>query len=249
MTRVLVPLAILEGESVSTGLPTLLATMDVTVLGYHVLPEQTPPDQARLQYEDRATAALTDLVGAFEAAGGSADHRLVFTHDRERTVDRVADEVAADAYAVTGATGSVDRLLVALTGDLVVDRITAFVAELVGDREIGVTLFLATDDEPGGRDSIAAAADSLAERALDIETILAVDEPPLEALVEAATTHDAIVMGERSPSLRSFLLGEEADRVAAEAVGPVLVVREESTDAATTREQGIDADRASQRED
>ncbi len=249
MTRVLVPLAILEGESVSTGLPTLLATMDVTVLGYHVLPEQTPPDQARLQYEDRATAALTDLVGAFEAAGGSADHRLVFTHDRERTVDRVADEVAADAYAVTGATGSVDRLLVALTGDLVVDRITAFVAELVGDREIGVTLFLATDDEPGGRDSIAAAADSLAERGLDVETSLAVDEPPLEALVEAATTHDAIVMGERSPSLRSFLLGEEADRVAAEAVGPVLVVREESTDAATTREQGIDADRASQRED
>ncbi|RZH67220.1 universal stress protein [Natrinema altunense] len=249
MTRVLVPLAILEGESVSTGLPTLLATMDVTVLGYHVLPEQTPPDQARLQYEDRATAALTDLVEAFEAAGGSADHRLVFTHDRERTVDRVADEVAADAYAVTGATGSVDRLLVALTGDIAVDRITAFVAELVGDREIGVTLFLATDDEPGGRDSIAAAADSLAERGLDVETSLAVDEPPFEALVEAATTHDAIVMGERSPSLRSFLLGEEADRVAAEAVGPVLVVREESIDAAATREQGMDADRASQRED
>ncbi|WP_049888249.1 universal stress protein [Natrinema sp. J7-2] len=249
MTRVLVPLAILEGESVSTGLPTLLATMDVTVLGYHVLPEQTPPDQARLQYEDRATAALTDLVEAFEAAGGSADHRLVFTHDRERTVDRVADEVAADAYAVTGATGSVDRLLVALTGNIAGDRITAFVAELVGDREIGVTLFLATDDEPGGRESIAAAADSLAERGIDVETTLAVDEPPLEALVEAAPSHDAIVMGERSPSLRSFLLGEEADRVAAEAVGPVIVVREESADAAATREQGIDADRASQLED
>ncbi|AFO57467.1 amino acid permease-associated region [Natrinema sp. J7-2] len=245
----LVPLAILEGESVSTGLPTLLATMDVTVLGYHVLPEQTPPDQARLQYEDRATAALTDLVEAFEAAGGSADHRLVFTHDRERTVDRVADEVAADAYAVTGATGSVDRLLVALTGNIAGDRITAFVAELVGDREIGVTLFLATDDEPGGRESIAAAADSLAERGIDVETTLAVDEPPLEALVEAAPSHDAIVMGERSPSLRSFLLGEEADRVAAEAVGPVIVVREESADAAATREQGIDADRASQLED
>ncbi|ELY80963.1 universal stress protein [Natrinema gari] len=249
MTRVLVPLAILEGESVSTGLPTLLATMDVTVLGYHVLPEQTPPDQARLQYEDRATAALTDLAEAFEAAGGSADHRLVFTHDRERTVDRVADEVAADAYAVTGATGSVDRLLVALTGNIAGDRITAFVAELVGDREIGVTLFLATDDEPGGRESIAAAADSLAERGIDVETTLAVDEPPLEALVEAAPSHDAIVMGERSPSLRSFLLGEEADRVAAEAVGPVIVVREESADAAATREQGIDADRASQLED
>ncbi len=225
MTRVLVPLAILEGESVSTGLPTLLATMDVTVLGYHVLPEQTPPDQARLQYEDRATEALVDLEAAFEAAGGSADHHLVFTHDREQTIDRIADETAADAYAITGTTGPVDRLLVALTGDVAVDRICSFVAELVGDREIDVTLFLATDDESSGRESLASAATTLSEHGIEVETELAVDEPPFEALVDTAAGHDAIVMGERAPSLRSFLFGEEAERVAAESVGPVLVVR------------------------
>ncbi|MFA9417137.1 universal stress protein [Natrinema sp. HArc-T2] len=226
MSRVLVPLAILESESVSTGLPTLLATMDVTVLGYHVLPEQTPPDQARLQYEDRATDALVDLEAAFEAAGGSADHRLVFTHDREQTIDRIADDTAADAYAITGTTGPVDRFLVTLSGDVAVDRITAFVTELVGDREIGVTLVLATDDEPSGRDSLEAAADSLAGHGIDVATELVVGEPPLEALLAAAVGHDAIVMGEQAPSLRSFLLGEDAERVAAESVGPVLVVRE-----------------------
>jgi len=52
MTRVLVPVAILEGESPSAGLIALLGSTDVTVLGYHVLPEQTPPDQARAQFED-----------------------------------------------------------------------------------------------------------------------------------------------------------------------------------------------------
>ena len=227
MTRVLVPLAILEGESVSTGLPTLLATMDVTVLGYHVLPEQTPPDQARLQYEDRATEALVDLETAFDAAGGSADHRLVFTHDREQTIDRIADDTAADAYAITGTTGPVDRLLVSLTGDVAVDRITSFVTELIGDREIGVTLFLATDDEPSGRATLEQAVDPLTERGIDVVTDLAVDEPPLEALLGAVAGHDAIVMGEQAPSLRSFLFGEDAERVAAESVGPVLVVRED----------------------
>jgi len=226
MTRVLVPLAILEGESVSTGLPTLLATMDVTVLGYHVLPEQTPPDQARLQYEDRATEALVDLEAAFDAAGGSADHRLVFTHDRDRTVERIADDTAADAYAITGTTGPVDRLLVTLTGDVAVDRLTSFVTELIGDREIGVTLLLATDDEPRGRTVLERAVASLAEHGIDVEPELAVDEPPLEALLAAAAGHDAIVMGEQAPSLRSFLLGEDAERIAAESVGPVLVVRE-----------------------
>jgi nucleotide-binding universal stress UspA family protein len=225
MARVLVPLAILEGESVSAGLTTLIAPMDVTVLGYHVLPEQTPPDQARLQYEERATDALVDLAAEFEAAGGRADHRLVFTHDREQTIDRVAAETEADAYAITGVTGPIDRLLVTLTGDVAVDRLCSFAAELVADREIGVTLFLATDDEAGGRELLEAAAVSLSEHGIDVATELAADDPAFEALLEAAIGHDAIVMGERAPSLRSLVFGEEAEQVAAESVGPVLVVR------------------------
>ncbi|WP_293028036.1 universal stress protein [Natronococcus sp.] len=232
MTRTLVPLAILKGESVSAGLTSLLEPMNVTVLGYHVLPEQTPPDQARLQYEDRATDALEDLASEFGADEGTADYRLVFTHDRKQTFERVARETASDVYAIPGATGPIDRLLVALTGDVAVERIVSFVAELVGDREIGVTLFLATDDEPAGRELLETAAIPLADRGIDIRTELAVDEPPLEALLDRAAGHDAVVMGERAPSLLTLVFGEEAERVAAESVGPVLVVRNvDETDA------------------
>ena len=226
MTDVLVPVAVLEGESVSLGLMNLLGTMDVTVLGYHVLPEQTPPDQARLQYEERATEALADVAEEFRQAGGDADHRLVFTHDREKTIQRVADETGSRAYAIAGATGAVDRLLVPLTGEVTAERILSFVADLVGDRPIGVTLLLATDEETSGtRESLDEAATILSDRGIDVRTELAVDGAPLGALVEAVAGHDAVVMGERAPSLRSFVFGEEAERVAAETVGPVLVVR------------------------
>lgn len=245
MTRILVPLAILEGESVSAGLTTLLEPMNVTVLGYHVLPEQTPPDQARLQYEERATDALEDLATEFGAADGTADYRLVFTHDRKQTFDRVAAETKSDVYAIPGATGPIDRLLVALTGDVAVQRIVSFVGELVGERDIGVTLFLATDDEPGGRELLETAAVPLANRGIDVQTELAVGEPPLEALADAAVDHDAIVMGERAPSLLTLVFGEEAERVAAESVGPVLVVRNvEESDESDKR-----ADRAAAMED
>ncbi len=238
MTRILVPLAILEGESVSVGLTTLLEPMHVTVLGYHVLPEQTPPDQARLQYEERATDALEDLAAEFGADDGTADYRLVFTHNKKQTFNRVAEATDSDVYAIPGATGPVENILVALTGDVAVDRIVSFVTELVGDRDIGVTLFLATDDEHAGRESLEAAAVTLFDEGLHVRTELAVDEPPLEALVAAAVDHDAIVMGERAPSLRSLIFGEETERVAAESVGPVLVVRnttdrDDTTDAAT----------------
>ncbi|RQH01887.1 universal stress protein [Natrarchaeobius oligotrophus] len=231
MTRILVPLAILEGESVSAGLTELLAPMDVTVLGYHVLPEQTPPDQARLQYEDRATDALEDLATEFGAEDGTADYRLVFTHDRKQTFDRVAETTDSAVYAIPGATGPIERLLVALTGDVAVERIVSFVAELIGDREIGVTLFLATDEETAGRELLETSARVLSGDGIAVRTELAIDEPPLEALVAAAVDHDAVVMGERAPSLRTLVFGEEAERVAAESVGPVLVVRRRDEDA------------------
>ncbi|WP_436345204.1 universal stress protein [Natronorubrum sp. FCH18a] len=242
MTRVLVPLAILEGESVSPGLTTLLEAVDVTVLGYHVLPEQTPPDQARVQYEERATGALEDLVSTLRVGGSRADHRLVFTHDREQTIDRIAAETAADAYAIPGASGQVGRLLVSLTGDVAVDRICSFVGDVVGTRDIGVTLFLATDDETGGRELLESAAGDLSAREIDVSTELVADAPPFEALLEAAADHDAIVVGERAPSLRSFLLGEEAERIAVESVAPVLVARnlEDRNDAAESGVQPPD---------
>ena len=228
MSRVLVPIEILEGKTVPPGLMSLLGTMDVTVLGYHVLPEQTPPDQARHQYEERATAALEALSEEFADADGAADHRLVFTHDREQTVRRVADEIDAAAFAISGMAGDVDDLLVSLSGDVDIDRIIAFVIDLVGDRDIAVTLLIAGDAEATVDDRLETAATQLREAGIDTDTSTAAGSP-FDSLMDAAPTHDAIVIGEAAPSLRSLVFGDEAERVAAASVGPVLVVRRDET--------------------
>jgi len=222
MTHVLVPVAVLEGETVSGGLIDLLGTVDVTVLGYHVLPEQTPPDQARAQFEERANSALEDIAEEFRAAGGDAYYRLVFTGDRRQSIERVATEIGVDAYAITGATGDVDSLLVPLSGDVAVSRVLAFVTEVVGGREVAVTL-LAAGEVPGGR--LDEAARTLRDTGVETETQLATGSP-FEALLAAVPGHDAVVMGEAAPSLSSLVFGEAADRVAAASVGPVLVVRQ-----------------------
>lgn len=224
MTRVLVPVKVLEGETVSPGLMNLLGTVDVTVLGYHVLPEQTPPDQARAQYEERATDALEDLSEEFRSAGGEADHRLVFTRDREQTIERVADDVGARAFAITGITGDADDLLVSLSGDVAVDRVLTFVEELVGDREVGVTLLLAAEDEAASKEKLDSAAERLRDAGIDAKTRSATGDS-FGALMDAVPGHDAVVMGENAPSFGSLFFGEESDRVASASVGPVLVVR------------------------
>lgn len=229
MTRVLVPVEVLAGQSVASGLMTLLGTLDVTVLGYHVLPEQTPADQARLQYEERATAALEDMSQEFRTAGGEADHRLVFTHDRKQTIDRVADEINARAFALSGVTGDVDQLLVSLSGDVSVEQILQFVEEIIGDRDIAVTLFLAARDAES-TDQLDSAATQLREAGITVTTKLGTEGSPFDALMNAVPNHDAIVIGENAPSLRSLVFGEEADRVASASVGPVIVVRNDDDD-------------------
>ena len=224
MTHVLVPVAVLEGETVPAGLMELLGTVNVTVLGYHVLPDQTPPDQARLQFEERATSALADLATEFRAAGGEAYTRLVFTHDEEKTIDRVAEETNSRAIAISGVTGEIDSLLVTLSGDVAVDRVLGFVEELVGGRDLEVTLLLATRDATDA-EGLERAADRLSDAGIAVSTELATGRSPFDALIDAVPGHDAIVMGERAPSLASLLFGDEAERVASESVGPVLVVR------------------------
>ncbi len=223
---VLIPVQVLEGESLGPGIPDLVGPLPVVLLGYHVLPEQTPPDQARQQFEKRAQAALAELAEPF---AGPVETRLVFTHDAEQTIDRVADEAGVGAVMLPNPIADLDRLLVAVHGAVDVDRIATVVAALRDGRDVGLTLFAAAPEEAGlATDQLAALRERLL--ALDvpetaITTRTAVGRPPAAAIADAALDHDAVVMGERAPSWRELVFGELAQQVAAESVGPVIVVQ------------------------
>lgn len=231
--RVLVPVEVLEGETVPDSVVDLLATLPVVVLGYHVVPEQTAPGQARMQFEERAQGRLDDLATAFREAGGGAETRLVFTHDEEQTLDRVAGETGCGAILVPNPAPDVTRLLVPLRGEVDVGRVTGFVAALIGNRDIMVTLSHVAENEErveAGRSMVEDAATRLRERGMptgSITTEVTVSGTPVEAIATTAAEHDAVVMGESEPSLRSFLFGEASKRVAARSLGPVVVVRQE----------------------
>ena len=224
MTHVLVPIAILKGQTVGPGLIELLDPVNVTVLGYHEVPEQTPPDQARAQFEERAVNALEDILSDFEGNAGEAYYRLVFTHDHHKSIERVAAEVDADAYVLPGVAGPIERLLVPLSGEIPVEELIAFVRTLVGGRSMGVTL-LHTSRSPAPAGAVNDVMRQLEEAGIEVQTKEASGRP-FDALIEATPDHDAIVMSKHAPSLSSLVLGDEAERVAAASVGPVFVVRQ-----------------------
>lgn len=231
--KVLVPVEILEGETLPDSVVDILDTVPVVLLGYHVLPEQTPPGQARIQFEDQAQQKLDALAEAFDRMGDVPETRLVFTQDEEQTLDRIAEETGCSAYLIPNPAQQIERLLVPLRGEADVVRISAFVAALIGDRDIAITLFHVAepDKETAGESMVQQARNYLEESGIAVDSItteVRSAESPVEAITEAAVDHDATVMGESEPSLRSFLFGEIAERVARRSLGPVFVVRRET---------------------
>lgn len=233
---ILVPVRVLEGESVPEGVPDLLAHAHVVLLGYHVIPEQTAPGQAQMQFEDRATERLDEYEAMFEDAGATVERRLVFTHDGQKTIDRTTTEHGCLAALVPNATSSVEDVLVAVRGAVGIDRLTRVVAGLFRETDASVTLYhVAKPDETG--EDVGTLLDGMVSRLEDrgvdtsrIETRVDRDREALRAIVEAADAFDVVVMGESDPTLATFVFGLPTDKVADRFLGPVLVVQRDPSE-------------------
>ena len=227
---VLVPVRVLEGDTVPDVLVSFLAPARVVVLGYHVLPEQTPTEQASMQFEARAQAAVDDIAASFVDAGGDPETRVVFTHNREQTIERVAAEAGVTATLLPNPAGGVSEILVPLRGTIDDDRLADLVATLADETHERVTLWgLAAAGSGFDADAaVADAADRLRKRGVtpaQITAETATTDTPIRDIVERSADADVVVMGESDEAILDALFGDDAERVAEGAVAPVLVVR------------------------
>jgi nucleotide-binding universal stress UspA family protein len=230
---VLVPIRVLEGESLPEGVPKFLANAHVVLLGYHVIPEQTAPGQARMQFEERANRKLDQFETAFTDAGATVERRLVFTHGPQKTINRQILEHDCLAVLVPNAVPDPEDVLVAVRGTVGLDRLARVVGGLFDDADVGITLYHVVGGGETDED-VEMLLESLRDRLVDldieadrIETVTDTGDEPLDAIAERAEDFDAVVMGESDPTLATFVFGMPADQVADRFLGPVLVVQRE----------------------
>lgn len=230
---ILVPIQVLEGESIPEGVPALLANAHVVLLGYHVVPDQTAPGQARLQFEDRATNRLDEFKSILEEAGATVDRTLVFTHKAQPTIDRMIYEHECLAVLVPNATGPPAEILVPIRGTIGLDRLTRVISGLFATTDVTVTLYHSIADNETEEDAMAlleAVQNRLFDHGFDTDRIdlqIAREEDPLAAITALADDYDAVVMGESDPSIVTYVFGMQAEQVAERFLGPVIVVQRE----------------------
>ena len=233
---ILIPVSVLERESIPEGVPELLANAHVVLLGYHVVPDQTATDQARGQFEAQAIRRLEDFEAILEHAGATVESRLVFTHDGQQTIDRVATEHDCLAVLIPNATRPIENVLVAIRGIVGIDRFVRLVSGLFAPIDVGVTLYHIAEEDETDEDVetlLDGVATRLSEEGVSPESVdirISRGDDSQGMIVETADDYDAIVMGESDPSVTTFLFGMSADQVAKQFLGPIFVIQHETPD-------------------
>jgi len=236
--RILIPFELPDGTPVSETLAADLAAMDLVALGHFGLPEQTPPEAGRDQFQDDAAAELAELVRPLTDRGADVTTRLVFGRARARTIDRVAAEEGCDVVFVPGGTdpGAIDRLFVPVRGEDNFEGLLSFAAELALDCEASVLLFHDAEesDRLPGEQLLDDATEALVAAGLvrdRVERQLSTAEDVGADIVERAGAFDAVVLGESAPSVRERLFGRRPAEITLDTDRPAFVVAGEAGDA------------------
>ena len=225
---ILVPIDISASDPPELEIVDALGPFEVVLLGYFPVPDQAEPALIKHEYEDEVATRLDRI----------ANHRddvtevLVFTHDREATIDRVADQYDCDAVLTAGDTSQIERILVPIRGDVNVERIVSVVAGLLERSDATATLFHSAveDADPSqGAFLLRGAVERLTEYGIDearLEWQLSEGDDPTETIVAMAGEYDIVVLGETEPSLRERIIGMFLSNLIDEIAIPALVVRD-----------------------
>lgn len=225
---ILVPIDVSEADPPALEIIDVLRPFEVVLLGYFPVPDQAEPALIKHEYEAEAAERLD------ATAGGRADvtEVLVFTHDREATIDRVADQYDCDAVLTAGDTDHLDRILVPVRGDANVERIVSVVAGLLDGSHATATFFHSV-----GEDAEASQGEFLLRGTVDRTTEYGIDEDrldwrlsetgdPFDDILALSETYDLLVLGETEPSLRERIIGDFLSRVIDTVAIPALIVRD-----------------------
>lgn len=225
---ILVPVDISETEPPALEVLDHLRPFEVILLGYFPVPDQADPALIKHEYEAEAATRLDTIA----ANRNDVTDVLVFTHDREATIDRVADQYDCDAVLTAGDTDHIERILVPIRGEVNIERIVSVVAELLRGSHATATFFHSVDGETDPDQAeflLRGTVERVTEYGIDEKRIdwqITDGGDPFEEIVTAGEQHDIVVLGETEPSLRERIIGDVLSRIIDEIAIPALIVRD-----------------------
>lgn len=235
--KIIMPLEIERPKAAQPPVELLRAfrSLDLFILGYKVVPEQTSPEQAREESKGKEQDRLDEMVKDFNIEGVSVENELVFTPDPAKTVSQYTGQKNCQALLTPMPIKSLERLLVPVYSKSQINsRLATILRTLALSSDLPITLLLLKRDsraeESNGmgpedlrdiaiRRIIQAGLSSKQIRSTSVSvTSLA------EAIIQIAGEEDLVVLGEADKGKRTNLLSELYKKVRKKISCPTLVV-------------------------
>lgn len=221
--KIIIPVNVLEGQTIQPALAELVEDLDVILVGIHVTPEQTPPGQAKEQFEDQAIKKLEAVMNVFEQDEGSIESHVVFTQDRQKTINRLVDEHEAIGYIVPNPMDSDDKVLLTYQHDVNTetrDRILDTASELFSNAKQIELIVFGGDEEEERQNAVNA---GINKDVLQVSTTEKIDS--IGEISREATDYDIVCMVEQQQALHGLLFGNEGNRIARNSLNPLVIIR------------------------
>lgn len=229
--KILIPFELPDPEPLSPVLVEDFSTLDVVIMGHYLVPEQTPRDIAREEFEEEAQATLDELAAPFEERGTTVTTRLVFGRERGESIDRIAVEEGCAAELDPAPTEGIERILVPLSEVAEFTRLPEFVDVLCEESTKEITLFHVVEGEEKreeGEEIVRKTREGLLEKGFDpdqVNTLVVERRGHDKEILRVAEDYDAVVMYETDPGVKDRIFGTLPDKIADKTRDPVIIVR------------------------
>ncbi|MEZ3171157.1 universal stress protein [Halorubrum sp. RMP-47] len=236
LDRILIPIDVSEPSSLDGTLIKTLPLTNAVLLGYWQIPDQTQSEQARDQFEAKAKQRLQAVTDRFTDQGVESQTRLVFTNDRNQSIDTATNEYGCHSVLIPGTESppsGVARGIVLIKPDADLDQIVTTLEALFVESDVELYLFYTAESKDehlydATEYMLRGLADRLNELGISrdrVEWEQSTEGRPIESILSHVVDFDFVVMGESTPTLRTRIFGTVQSKLATETEKPLLIIR------------------------
>lgn len=232
--RILVPMEIPDFTPLPAALINAFRDLELMILGYNIVPEQTSPEQSREEFEEEATENLEQIIHDMKARHIDVEQKLIFTPDLAKSVNQYIEDKNCHAILTAQPIDEVKRLLVPLySKKQITPRLATVLYDLVQSNRLPVSIILLTSGEKESEQHEDVL--QLREEAISQLNRVGIDDEQIrinkakvpdiaKAVQKLSGEDDVIILAEADPSKRGSLLDTVHDEIQDAVSCPVLVV-------------------------
>lgn len=232
--RILVPIQLPDPAPLPVALINAFRDLELMILGYNEVPEQTSPVQSREEFEEKAAGDLGQITDQLKARDIDIEEELIFTPDVAKSVGQYIKDKHCSAILAAKPIQNVKRLLVPLySKEQITPRLATILSDLVHSNKLPVSLILLTSREKESekhedvhalRQEAIVQLNSAGISNEQIRVNKAQVPDIAKAVQKLSAEDDVIILPEADPQKRDSLLDTVHDEIQKAVSCPVLVV-------------------------